>query len=80
MPIFGVPVTGSIFVEAESPQMAFEAVKNWSEEALYASITQASLPLSDGINLLLIKAQEENIRDATEEIRKLEAEAQKTGA
>ena len=78
MRIYGVPFTGSVFVEAESPSAAFEVVQGWSEAVLKASVASDTLP-ADGVGIIIIKPTQENIRDATDEIRKMEAEAEAQG-
>ena len=79
MSIYGVPFTGSAFVEAATPEQALAAVREWSEAVLRASMTEQSLPCGETISLVIVRPHDSPIRDATDVLNGLVAEARREG-
>ncbi len=75
MRIYGIPLTGSVFVEAESPAEAFETAKNWSEVVLRDAVTSDTVPIPASMSVVILNPQNHNIKDATDLVMEMAKEA-----
>ena len=76
MRMYGIPLTGSLIVQAKSPSEAFEVAKNWSAIVLEDSITANAIPIPANIEIVIFVPQNSSIKDVTDEVRKMREEAE----
>ena len=76
MRMYGIPLTGSLIVQANSPSEAFEVAKNWSAIVLEDSITADAIPIPTNIEIAILIPQNSSIKDVTDEVIKMKQEAE----
>ncbi len=76
MPIYGVPIVGAVYLEATSPEAAFTQAQEWAESVMKNSFLEEPEPILVDLEFVVLKAKDDNVKDATEMIQGMHDEAE----
>lgn len=75
MPIYGLPLTGCVYVEADSPESALATAKQWADIVFKNSCGDKSEAVPDDIGFIILTPNDSNIKDVTDFVTELHQEA-----
>lgn len=74
MPIYGVPIVGAVY--ADSPETALTQAQEWAEAVMKNSMLEEPEEISVTLEFAVLKAKDDNIKDATELVQSMYDEAE----